>query len=211
MQTIAVIGQKGGTGKTTIALGLAVEAARQGVPVAVVDLDPQANAASWRDRREADDVAVVSCVPARLPHTLKGLREGGVLLCIIDSAGRLDTHGVDAARVADLVLVPSRVGIFDAETLPAVKNLLAIAGVRRAAVVVNGAHPSATLAAEAAKAILSQAAGIPAAPVHLCQRAEYATAPATGQMPQETDHEGRAAAELAALYAWAHDTMTEGA
>lgn len=209
MRTIAVVGQKGGTGTPTIALGLAVEAARRGVPVGVVDLDPQANAASWRDRRQAEDVVVVSCVPARLPATLRALREGGVELCIIDSAGRLDTHGVDAARAADLVLVPSRVGVFDAETLPAVRDLLAIAGARRAAVVVNGAHPSATLAAEAAKAILSQAAGIPAAPAHLCQRAEYATAPEGGRMPQETEPGGRAATELAGLYEWAHGAMVE--
>lgn len=202
MRIIAVIGQKGGTGKTTVALGLAVEAARRGVPVAVVDLDPQANAANWRDRRQAEDVAVVSCVPARLKATLAALAQGGVELAIIDGAGRLDTAGVDAAQAAALVLVPSRVGVFDAETLPAVANLLRVVGSPAAYVVVNGAHPSATTAAAQSKAILATAGGIPVADAHLCQRAAYTDAPTAGLMPQESEPGGRAAAELAALYAF---------
>ena len=51
MKILSVIGQKGGTGKTTIATGIAVQATRQGRNVAIIDLDPQCNAAKWSDRR----------------------------------------------------------------------------------------------------------------------------------------------------------------
>ena len=47
MKTIAILSNKGGAGKTTIVLHLAVAAERRGVTVAVIDLDPQASAAEW--------------------------------------------------------------------------------------------------------------------------------------------------------------------
>ena len=69
MFTISIIGQKGGTGKTTVALGLAVAAFRAGKVVAVIDLDPQASAANWKDRRADDSPAVVSAQSSRLRQT----------------------------------------------------------------------------------------------------------------------------------------------
>jgi len=51
MKTVAILSQKGGTGKTTLALHLAVAAERRDISVAVIDLDPQASAAEWKDSR----------------------------------------------------------------------------------------------------------------------------------------------------------------
>jgi chromosome partitioning protein len=64
MVVVAVISRKGGVGKSTIAVHLAVEAAKAG-PVAVVDLDVQASAAGWGDSRSAEQPAVVTCPPAK--------------------------------------------------------------------------------------------------------------------------------------------------
>ncbi len=78
MFTISIIGQKGGTGKTTTALGLAVAAAQAGHDVAVIDLDPQATAAKWKDRREEENPPVVSAQASRLRQTLDAAEKGGV-------------------------------------------------------------------------------------------------------------------------------------
>ena len=52
MKTVAIISQKGGAGKTTVAIHLAVAAEQHGLRAAVFDLDPQASATSWADRRK---------------------------------------------------------------------------------------------------------------------------------------------------------------
>src|ERR1019366_9448328 len=88
MFTIAMIGQKGGTGKTTAAIGLAVEAARNGADVVLIDLDQQATAANWKDRRKKDDLVVTSIQPSRLEHTLALCPENGAGLVIIDTPGK---------------------------------------------------------------------------------------------------------------------------
>lgn len=59
MQVVAIIGQKGGSGKATVALGLAVKATLSGKSVAIIDLDPQTTAANWSDRRQDDNPVIV--------------------------------------------------------------------------------------------------------------------------------------------------------
>ena len=71
MKTIAIISQKGGAGKTTIAIHLAVAAEQRGVRTAVFDLDPQASATSWSDRRKNPVPAVVAAQPPRLVNLLR--------------------------------------------------------------------------------------------------------------------------------------------
>jgi len=143
MFVTSLVGQKGGTGKTTVALGLAVAAASAGHSVAVIDLDPQATASRWKDRRNEENPAVVSAQASRLAPALKAAESNGADFVIIDSAGRSDDSALAAARAADLVLVPTRTSIVELETLPAVIDLLRIAGVvRQSFIVLNGVHPS---------------------------------------------------------------------
>ena len=47
MKVLSIVSQKGGTGKTTLATHLSVEAERNGQTTALIDLDPQASAAKW--------------------------------------------------------------------------------------------------------------------------------------------------------------------
>lgn len=121
-----MIGQKGGGGKTTTGTGLAVEAARANLAALVIDLDPQANAANWKDRREADNPAVVAAPASRLRPTLEAARQHGAQFVVIDTPAKSDSAALDAARVADLVLIPVWPQIYHLETLLAMKDLLRI-------------------------------------------------------------------------------------
>jgi len=112
-RVIAIIGQKGGTGKTTTTVELAVTAANAGETVAVIDLDPQANAANWKDRREADNPYVVATPPGRLKQTIDAARTAEADLAIIDTAGKAYDLAIAAARHADLVLIPCHGQIYD--------------------------------------------------------------------------------------------------
>jgi CobQ/CobB/MinD/ParA nucleotide binding domain len=107
MFTISLIGQKGGVGKTTIALGLAVAATRAGHATMVVDLDPQASAAKWMSRRVDENPIVVSADASRLKPIINTSRTSGVDFVFIDTAGRKDDSALSAARASDLVLIPT--------------------------------------------------------------------------------------------------------
>jgi chromosome partitioning protein len=200
MFTIAIIGQKGGTGKTVTAIGLAVASTRAGFATVLVDLDPQATASKWKDRRTDENPAVVSAQASRLGPVLDASRRADIDLAIIDTAGRSDDSALNAARAADLVLIPCRPNMVEIETLSAVKDLLMLAGNPLAFVLLNGIHPTATKQADETRDMVQQAFGLQSCPVHLCHRSAYAEAPTAGKTPQELDPEGKAAIELQRLF-----------
>src|SRR5687767_4664673 len=108
MKVIAEDAQKDGTGQTTLTLALAVEAERSGKSVAIVDLDPQATASKWGDRREAQTPVIVSAQPARLHQVLEAAKDQGAEIVLIDTPARSEQAALEAAKAANLVLVPCR-------------------------------------------------------------------------------------------------------
>jgi len=212
MQTISLISQKGGTGKTTTAIGLAVAAHLEGLRVAIIDTDPQTNAANWGDRREGEaGPEAYSCGVGQLAKVVEGARADGYDLVIIDTAGKSDTAATSAAKLADLVLIPVQSQVFDLETLDAVKTILGMAGNPPAFVVITKAHPSTRDPVGDMAEGIKERFGLETAPVALAQRRVYATAPETGQGPQEVDGGDKAAAELTALFAFAKEQHSKTA
>ena len=210
MFTVAIIGQKGGTGKTVAAIGLAVASTRAGWSTVLVDLDPQATAARWKDRREDENPAVISAQASRLLPVLDAARKSGADLAVIDTAGRNDDSALAAARAADLVLIPCRPHMVEIETLAAVKDLVMLAGNPPAFVLLNGIHPTATKQADEARELVQSAFGLKCCPVHLCHRSAYAEAPTTGKTPQELDPDGKAALELQRLFEFTCSHVKKG-
>ncbi|MDR3635603.1 MAG: ParA family protein [Isosphaeraceae bacterium] len=152
MQTIAIISQKGGAGKTTIGTHLAVAAVRRGFQTALFDLDPQASASTWSDKRKAPSPTVISAQAARLPSLLEQARSQAADLVIIDSAPNADAASLAAARAADLILIPCRPASFNLGAIGTTLNLAAVAG-KPAFVVLNAVPPLGRVGEEARKAL----------------------------------------------------------
>jgi chromosome partitioning protein len=200
MKTVAMLSQKGGTGKTTLTLHLAVAAEAAGLATVVIDLDPQASAAGWKDSRKAEAPAVISVPAARLPQALQAAKDGGADFVLIDTAPHSESASLAAARAADLVLIPCRPGILDLRAIGTSAELARLAG-KKAFVVLNTMPPRATnLTADARAAVATH--GLDVAPVVIQQRAAYGHALTAGQTAQEFEKAGKGAGEIGQLYAW---------
>jgi chromosome partitioning protein len=210
MFIISIVNSKGGVGKTNVAVGMAVAAFLAGKVSVLIDLDPQTSAAKWKDRREEEHPAVVSAQTARLKQTLAAAEELGAEVVIIDTAGRNDTSALDAARVSDLVLIPTGTDMIELEELPSVANTIRLAGSPPAFVVLNKMNPTATRQVIEARDLIRASFGLECAPVFLSQRRAYSDAMTTGRTPQELDGEGKAAAELGALFQFSFELVNNG-
>ena len=199
MKIIAIISQKGGAGKTTLAVHLAAAAVEAGRMSAVIDLDPQATAASWGDRRQAALPEVVSGQAVRLPTLLKAAEENRADFLVLDTAPNADQTASLAARSADLVLIPCRAAAFDLEAIETTL-LLAKAANKPAYVVLNAVPPRSGIGKEAAVGLTGRGAKV--APRQLTQRAAFAHSVIDGRTAQEFEPQGKAAEEIRELYAW---------
>ena len=199
MKIIAVISQKGGAGKTTTAENLAVLAAEKtGKPVILVDLDPQATAAKWGDRRKTDKPAVVAIPASRLTHVLDAAKKQGAAFAILDTPPRNSETSIEAAKVADLALLPVHPLLNDVETLPALRDLLRVSGDPLAFVLFNNAAVQGTRHIDARAG--AEGMGFKVCPVVLHHRSAYGDAVNTGQGVTEFEPEGKSAQEIRDLY-----------
>ena len=207
MRTIALISQKGGSGKTTLSIALAVAAERAGVPSVLVDLDPQASAGQWSDLREAE-TPVVTCAPsARLPTVLRAARGAGAGLVVLDTAPHAADAALAAARASDFVLIPCRASTADLVAIGASIDLTRIAG-KPAAVVINAAPVANPLTGQAAAAISGY--GVTPCPVVVHQRIEHVHAFTAGLCAAESSPRGKAAQEANKLFEWIQGAVNLG-
>lgn len=208
MKVIALVTQKGGTGKTTLAVSLAVAAAEAGEKVLALDFDPQGSLAAWGDMR-SNEAPHVERLPAdqikRLPDALAAVAKKGFTTAILDTAGADNPVTHAAMTAAGLCLVPLRPTRLDA--LAVVPTVQAVARLQKplAFVLTQCPPPPHSVRATEMAAGL-KALGVLAEPL-IHQRADHQDAFAAGQGVTEFSADGKAAAEVRALWAWIDNHM----
>jgi|SRR5208337_3889603 len=204
MKTLAIVSRKGGAGKTTIALHLAVAAEAFGIATAVFDLDPQASAALWADHRGEQFPAVIPAQAPRLAALLAQARANDADLVILDTAPHADGIASEAASHADAIMIPCRPSALDLDAIGA-SIRLARAVNKPAYVVINAAPVQGVETAETRTALAG--AGVELAPMVLHQRKAYAARMHEGRTAQEIEPNGKAAGEIRELMLWLCDKV----
>jgi chromosome partitioning protein len=206
MQTIAIVSQKGGAGKTTLAVNLAAEAAKSRIAL-IVDTDPQATASRWAQWRGGGDPEVVDCgAPSLLAGKLAKAAELGAELAVIDTPPHADAMARQAARLADLLLIPCRPRAFDLAAIEATAELVRSSR-KPAFVVFNAGPPRAPHIYREAASLIGGEFGLQIAPVILPERAAFHHSAAAGRTAPEHEAQGKAADEIRALWAWTCDQL----
>ncbi|MEP1422185.1 MAG: ParA family partition ATPase [Erythrobacter sp.] len=203
--TIAIVSQKGGSGKTTLAVNLATRAAAAKHESCVVDTDPQATAAAWSDWRGDFLPVVVTAPPARLGRTIESAKKNGVDFVVIDTPPHADAAAREAIKAADIVLIPTKPRAFDLAALEPIADLVNYAKTP-AFVVLNAVPTGATkLANEAKKA--AKDIGLKVCPVTLGERADFHRSSAKGETAGELAPDGKASKEVDKLWKWLHKML----
>ena len=201
VRVITLIAQKGGAGKTTLAINLAVAAEFADLRTVIIDIDPQASAASWGDLREHERPVVVAVPATRLGDAISTAQSHGADVSIIDTAPHSESSALAAARAADLSLIPLRPGILDLRALKATSDICMLAG-SRTAVVLNQVSPRSRLADQAATAV--RGLGLKTIPHRVGARVAFNHSLTAGLGVVEYEPRGQAAEEIRNINTWIH-------
>jgi chromosome partitioning protein len=197
MRTLVIASSKGGTGKSTVAAHLAVEAEKGGeATVAVVDTDSQGSLSAWWNSREAPTPLFAAVDSANLAGHLETLDAHGVTLVIVDTPPALSETIHAAIAGADLVVIPVRPSPHDLRAVAVVVDVVEEAG-KPFIFVVNGATPRSTIALDAVRALAEHGK---VAPAILHHRIDFATSMIDGRTVGEINQKSRSASEIAELW-----------
>jgi chromosome partitioning protein len=204
MKSIAFMSQKGGSGKTTLAVHTAVAALESGERVVIVDTDMQKSALTWREARAHDTPIVVAVAAIELDQVLRAAQGDGMSLAIVDTAPHAAPDAVRVAKAVDLVVIPCRPSAFDIAAIGHMIEIVQAAGVP--GVIVLSACPFRSPEIGETRALLADY-GLPAAPVVITDRRAFARAVATGRAVTEFEGDGKAAAEIRSFWTWLKGVM----
>lgn len=208
MTTIAIVSQKGGSGKTTLAVNLAAAAEAAGQVALIIDTDPQATATQWGAWRSDRAPEVIDSAPPRIQHKIAAAKAQGATFIVLDTPPHADSTASRAVEAADLVLIPCRPSAFD---LAAIKTTISLVRLfdKPAFVVFTAGPPHAPRMYDEAIELL-RGFGVASCPRMLPDRAVFRHASAAGASVIEVEPNGKATAEIAALHMWvaAHVDMS---
>ena len=202
MKTLSMIAQKGGTGKTTLSIHLAVQASLDGLKVLLVDVDPQASATAWWRRRPQPWPALVQGRGREIADVLRTARDQGYDLVVIDTAPHSSEDARSCARSSDQVCIPTHPAILDLDAIGTSTELVSEIGVA-AMIVLNGCPPP-TLFGEPHIVVEARQAlavyGVAVSEAAISQRVAFSHALIDGRAVSEFDGNGKAAGEVGRLW-----------
>lgn len=120
-QVWAVIAQKGGAGKTTLSLHVAIALAEHNQTVELLDVDPQASAYKWTVQRKGLPPVATPIVAAQIFDVLERVRHRSTDIVIVDTSPRADRESLIVANAADMIIIPARPSPLD---MPAVHDTI---------------------------------------------------------------------------------------
>ncbi|OIR24881.1 ParA family partition ATPase [Bathymodiolus thermophilus thioautotrophic gill symbiont] len=174
MKTIAILNQKGGVGKTTLAINLAYSLKQDGHKVLIVDSDPQGSARDWNNETEGAVVPVVGLDRASLANDIKAVTSGYDFI-IVDGAPQLSAHMAAAVKCADMILIPVKPSSLDlwasSDLVEIIKQRQEIGAKLQAAFIVSQAINNTKLADEVSEVLLEY--GLPAFQTKVMNRVSY--------------------------------------
>lgn len=204
MKVIAVASQKGGSGKTTLAGHLAVQAEMAGQgPVALVDTDPQGSLSEWWNEREAETPLFARTTVERLSADIGRMEQMGIGLLIVDTPPAITSTIANVIGLADLLIIPTRPSPHDLRAVGATVELAE--GLNTPLIfVVNGATPRARITSEAAIA-LSQHGTLAPSVIH--QRVDFASSMIDGRTTMELNPSSKSSEEISKLWSYIQERV----
>ena len=199
MRTIAFLVQKGGSGKTTLAVHTAVAAQQANERVVIVDTDPQKSATTWGNSREADTPMVATVAASKLGQVLDAAKSEGMTLAVVDTAPHAAPDAAKVASLVDLLVIPCRPTAFDLAAIGTTVQM--VQALKTKAVIVLSACPSRSPEIAETRQVLEQY-GLPVYPGEITDRRAFARAVASGRAVTEFESEGKAAGEIRGLWKW---------
>jgi chromosome partitioning protein len=200
MRVIAVLNQKGGSGKTTIATHLARALQLAGKDVLLVDSDPQGSARDWAAVRDDQPVPVVGIDRPTIDRDLKNVAKKEFV--VIDGAPQAADLAVSAIKAADFILIPVQPSPYDiwatSDLVDLVKQRIEMTDGRlQAAFVVSRAIKGTRIGAEVTETL--EGYHLPILTTRITQRVSYPMTAASGTTVLDTEPDGDAAAEVRAV------------
>ncbi|MDO6842082.1 ParA family protein [Paraglaciecola chathamensis] len=208
MKVLGIAAQKGGAGKTTLTVHLAVLAEQEGFNVVIADTDPQRSAIGWHKRRDSEYPVTVALNTKQLPEMIADAGRDGFNLIIIDSAPSHTEDVKDVCGVSDFTLIPSRPAVFDLDAIEATVGLLSKLKAK-AGIVLNacpaGRGGESSITYEARQVLAGSYA--PVSPFSITNRAALSHALIDGRSVSEFEPTGKANKELKALWNWIKEQL----